>query len=77
MGDPPPVGTPALRAPPGIWTFLSSLGESGFFGSLLMEASAISYQRSAKLESKRVEEVEAALRLLLDRLPARLLVRVE
>ena len=29
------------------------------------------------LESKRVEEVEAALRLLLDRLPARLLVRVE
>jgi len=42
-----------------------------------MEPSAINYQRAAKLESKRVEEVEAALRLLLDRLPARLLVRVE
>ena len=24
-----------MGAPPGIWTFLSSLGESGFFSSLL------------------------------------------
>jgi len=27
----------ALRAPPGIWTFVSSLNESGFFSSLLEE----------------------------------------
>ena len=49
VGDPPPVGTSALRAPPcrstgsrsraksrDIRTFLSVLGESGFFSSLLI-----------------------------------------
>ena len=28
------AGCPALRAPPCIWTFLTSLGEEGFFSSL-------------------------------------------
>jgi len=34
-------GYPARRAPPGTWTFLSSLGKTGFFSSLLIPRSAL------------------------------------
>jgi hypothetical protein len=53
-------GYPVLRAPSGIWTFLSSLGESGFFSSLLgaVPRDSQPFVRAQKLRAARAEAPE-------------------